>query len=205
MGVYTCQLLTFQCLGQEMVQKKSPIGESIREKDKLALHQNYNKTPQLMSCTCACVHSAQLSVVENSARSVCTTVQYSQSGPCLRVCWERRTAYLVVVCGNVECTRILYVISEPVRKSAEKSRRWQGTGYSSWYSKKKGSQENKEACSSKIPAVILVERLVIVMDPEELVVCPYDPVHRVARKRMQYHLIKCRKVSVRSTSSVLVV
>ena len=33
------------------------------------------------------------------------------------------------------------------------------------------------------------------LDPEELVVCPYDPVHRVARKRMQYHLIKCRKVS----------
>ena len=32
------------------------------------------------------------------------------------------------------------------------------------------------------------------LDPEELVVCPYDPVHRVARKRMQYHLIKCRKV-----------
>ena len=40
------------------------------------------------------------------------------------------------------------------------------------------------------------------MDPEELVVCPYDPVHRVARKRMQYHLIKCRKVSVRSLSPV---
>ena len=69
----------------------------------------------------------------------------------------------------------------------------------SWCSKK-GSQENKEACSSKIPAVILVEKLV--MDPEELVVCPYDPVHRVARKRMQYHLIKCRKVSVRSLSPV---
>ena len=40
------------------------------------------------------------------------------------------------------------------------------------------------------------------MDPEELVVCPYDPVHRVARKRMQYHLIKCRKVSVWSLSPV---
>lgn len=83
-GVYTCQLLTFQCLGQEMVQKKSPIGESIREKDKLALHQNYNKTPttyELHMRMCA-----QLSVVENSARSVCTAAQYSQSGPCLRVC-----------------------------------------------------------------------------------------------------------------------
>ena len=31
-------------------------------------------------------------------------------------------------------------------------------------------------------------------DPDELVVCPYDPVHRVQRKRLQYHLIKCRKV-----------
>jgi hypothetical protein len=32
-------------------------------------------------------------------------------------------------------------------------------------------------------------------DPDELVVCPYDPVHRVQRKRYQYHLMKCRKVS----------
>lgn len=31
-------------------------------------------------------------------------------------------------------------------------------------------------------------------DPEELLVCPYDPVHKVARKRMQIHLVKCRKV-----------
>lgn len=31
-------------------------------------------------------------------------------------------------------------------------------------------------------------------DPDELVVCPYDPVHLVQRKRFQYHLIKCRKV-----------
>lgn len=30
-------------------------------------------------------------------------------------------------------------------------------------------------------------------DPEELCVCPYDPIHMVARKRMQYHLMKCRK------------
>lgn len=33
-------------------------------------------------------------------------------------------------------------------------------------------------------------------DPEELLVCPYDPVHRVARKRMQTHLVKCRKVII---------
>ena len=31
-------------------------------------------------------------------------------------------------------------------------------------------------------------------DPSEMLVCPYDPVHRLARKRMQGHLIKCRKV-----------
>ena len=34
-------------------------------------------------------------------------------------------------------------------------------------------------------------------DPEELIVCPYDPVHKVARKRFTYHLIKCRKVRER--------
>lgn len=106
-------------------------------------------------------------------------------------------------------TRILYVISGPVRKCAEnkadadKVQQPSQQLVKAWYRKKKGSQENKEACSSKIPAVILVERLV--MDPEELVVCPYDPVHRVARKRMQYHLIKCRKVSVRSIFSVFLV
>ena len=31
-------------------------------------------------------------------------------------------------------------------------------------------------------------------DPEELEVCPYDPVHRIRRKRFPYHLVKCRKV-----------
>ena len=30
-------------------------------------------------------------------------------------------------------------------------------------------------------------------DPEELVVCPYDPVHRVAAKKLPYHISKCRK------------
>ena len=32
-------------------------------------------------------------------------------------------------------------------------------------------------------------------DPDELFVCPYDPIHRVAAKRFPYHLMKCRKVS----------
>ncbi|KAL5493620.1 hypothetical protein EMCRGX_G014824 [Ephydatia muelleri] len=30
-------------------------------------------------------------------------------------------------------------------------------------------------------------------DPDELVTCPYDPVHRVQRKRMPYHIVKCKK------------
>lgn len=30
-------------------------------------------------------------------------------------------------------------------------------------------------------------------DPNELLICPYDPVHRVAAKRFPYHLQKCRK------------
>ena len=30
-------------------------------------------------------------------------------------------------------------------------------------------------------------------DPDELVVCPYDPVHRVQRKRLQYRLINVEK------------
>ncbi|XP_046844709.1 gametocyte-specific factor 1-like [Xenia sp. Carnegie-2017] len=30
-------------------------------------------------------------------------------------------------------------------------------------------------------------------DPEKLVVCPYDPSHRIAVKRFQRHLVKCRK------------
>lgn len=30
-------------------------------------------------------------------------------------------------------------------------------------------------------------------DPDELISCPYDPVHLVQRKRIQYHLMKCRK------------
>ena len=32
-------------------------------------------------------------------------------------------------------------------------------------------------------------------DPDELIPCPMDPVHMVARKRMPYHIMKCQKVS----------
>ncbi|XP_069106338.1 uncharacterized protein [Argopecten irradians] len=32
-----------------------------------------------------------------------------------------------------------------------------------------------------------------VYDPEEMVECPYDKVHMIAAKRMQYHLMKCRR------------
>lgn len=32
------------------------------------------------------------------------------------------------------------------------------------------------------------------VDPDELYVCPYDPVHRISAKRLPYHLSKCRKI-----------
>lgn len=31
-------------------------------------------------------------------------------------------------------------------------------------------------------------------DPDELIPCPMDPVHMVARKRMPYHIMKCQRV-----------
>lgn len=40
-------------------------------------------------------------------------------------------------------------------------------------------------------------------DPDELVVCPYDAVHLVQRKRFQYHLIKCRKVRKGARAAIL--
>ena len=33
-------------------------------------------------------------------------------------------------------------------------------------------------------------------DPDELIECPYDRVHMVRAKRFQYHLMKCRNVSI---------
>ncbi|XP_032238775.2 protein D7 isoform X2 [Nematostella vectensis] len=31
------------------------------------------------------------------------------------------------------------------------------------------------------------------VDPDEMFVCPYDPVHRISAKRFTYHLMKCRR------------
>ena len=31
-------------------------------------------------------------------------------------------------------------------------------------------------------------------DPDELIPCPFEPIHMLQRKRMPYHIIKCRKV-----------
>lgn len=43
------------------------------------------------------------------------------------------------------------------------------------------------------------------MDPNEMMVCPYDSAHRVSRQRMQYHIVKCQKVRViyPSTTTIL--
>ncbi|XP_021371503.1 uncharacterized protein LOC110462051 [Mizuhopecten yessoensis] len=32
-----------------------------------------------------------------------------------------------------------------------------------------------------------------IYDPEEMIECPYDKVHMIAAKRMQYHMMKCRR------------
>ncbi|XP_062502068.1 gametocyte-specific factor 1-like isoform X2 [Corticium candelabrum] len=31
------------------------------------------------------------------------------------------------------------------------------------------------------------------LDPEELLECPFDPLHQIRAKRFQYHLVKCSK------------
>ena len=36
-------------------------------------------------------------------------------------------------------------------------------------------------------------------DPDELIACPFDPVHMVQRKRMPYHIVKCKKVFPKDT------
>ena len=40
-------------------------------------------------------------------------------------------------------------------------------------------------------------------EANELLICPYDPVHRVAAKRFPYHLQKCRKVRKERYNSLL--
>jgi len=39
-------------------------------------------------------------------------------------------------------------------------------------------------------------------DPEEMIPCPYDKVHMIRAKRMQYHLMKCRKNYIGSDFAV---
>ena len=34
------------------------------------------------------------------------------------------------------------------------------------------------------------------LDPEELLECPFDPLHQIRAKRFQYHLVKCSKVRI---------
>lgn len=34
-----------------------------------------------------------------------------------------------------------------------------------------------------------------VPDPEDILICPYNNAHAIRAKRMQHHLVKCRKVS----------
>ena len=33
-------------------------------------------------------------------------------------------------------------------------------------------------------------------DPDDLLECPYESAHMIRAKRMQYHLMKCRKVGI---------
>ena len=40
------------------------------------------------------------------------------------------------------------------------------------------------------------------LDPEEMVVCPFDPVHRLRRKRLQYHIMKCSLVGCHARVTV---
>ena len=42
-------------------------------------------------------------------------------------------------------------------------------------------------------------------DPEALVQCPYNDAHMVRNKRMQYHIIDCRKVNITLVLLVLLI
>ena len=41
-------------------------------------------------------------------------------------------------------------------------------------------------------------------DPEDLLQCPYESAHMIRAKRMQYHLMKCRKVGGAPTPDTLI-
>ena len=43
------------------------------------------------------------------------------------------------------------------------------------------------------PHTLAMSHAVVNADREELVTCPYDPVHMISQMRLPYHLIKCRK------------
>lgn len=34
---------------------------------------------------------------------------------------------------------------------------------------------------------------IIFSDPEEMISCPYNKAHQIRRKRIQFHLVKCKK------------
>jgi len=36
----------------------------------------------------------------------------------------------------------------------------------------------------------------VIPDPDDLCECPYDKAHLIRAKKMPYHLIKCRKVTL---------
>ncbi|GAA6082148.1 gametocyte-specific factor 1 [Tachysurus ichikawai] len=43
-----------------------------------------------------------------------------------------------------------------------------------------------------------------VFDPDKLLLCPYDANHQIRARRLPYHIIKCRKVSLLSCRTVMI-
>lgn len=40
------------------------------------------------------------------------------------------------------------------------------------------------------------------LDPEEEIICPYDKLHKIRRKRMQYHLVKCKRQNQHKSTAI---